>query len=63
MVCERDCEHESERADMRECREDEGVGAAGTISAGKVGGSPEKYCDHAVDGGRELGEREHAQRA
>ena len=53
----------AEGADVREGGEHEGVGAAGSVSAGKVGGAPQEDCGHTVGGGRELGQRGHAGRA
>ena len=62
VLSERDREHQHECADVRERGEHEGVGAARSVSAGKVGRAPQKYRRHAVSGRRELGQRGHAER-
>ena len=53
---ERNRQHQNESADVREGGKNESIGAAGSVSAGKVGRAPEKYGCHAVNRGRELGE-------
>jgi len=62
MLSQGNAEHQNERADVRERGEHEGVGAAGPISSSEISCAPEKYSDHAVDCGRELGHGGHAGR-
>jgi hypothetical protein len=52
-------QHEDEGADMRESCEDKGVGPAGAVSSGEIGGAPDQHSCSAVDRGRELSEGMH----